>query len=436
MKRIAIKLFYKLPLPMKIKRKILKTRRNIIGYKPIVDNEVELTDDIDLVKQYAQQVLHIPDMGVHSSSYVPLSDRNYVRQEGDIKLFAYYLTQYHPTKENDAWWGKGVTEWSNVVRAVPQYLGHSQPRIPDELGYYDLRIRDNMARQIELAKQYGVYGFCFYHYWFGEGKRILEKPLNMFLEDKTLQFPFMYCWANHSWYKKFQGTSDEVLIEMPNDEKIYRGYLKAITGDLKDSRYYKIDGKPVIIIYSPSSIPNEKDVLKTWRSDAVNAGFKGLYLIAVHEVGESIDYTVRGYDASCEFHPTTMFNLLGDVPAKVEIVNKAFCGKVYDYKSIVNKKLYMKYKSPTLYRSVMTFWDNTARKNSRSTIFANTCPEDYESWLTDIIEYNRNNSMLEDNIGFINAWNEWGEGAYLEPDKEYGYALLEKTRDAIENKRV
>ena len=261
-------------------------------------------------------MLEFPNVVNESQNYIPLIKDGFKRSEEDIKLFAFYLTQYHPTKENDEWWGKGTTEWTNVTRSVPQYLGHDQPRLPDELGYYDLRIRENMERQIELAKQYGVYGFCFYYYWF-DGKRILEKPLNMFLEDKTLDIPFCYCWANHNWYKKFQGTSDEVLIKMSKEKAAYERYIDAVLPDMKDKRYYKIKNCPVLIVYRPTDIPSAKDVLHYWRNKAVDFGFDGIYIIAVHETANNEDYRKRGFDASCDFHPTTMFNVMADVTAKV-----------------------------------------------------------------------------------------------------------------------
>lgn len=435
MKGFLIRMFYKLPLPLKFKRRILRLRRQIIGYEAIKDNEVKIEADLETSHNYIDQILHIPSVSVESESYVPLSNRKFQRENDDIKLFAFYLTQYHPTKENDEWWGKGTTEWNNVARAVPQFLGQSQPRLPDELGYYDLRIKDVMRRQIELAKQYGVYGFCFYHYWFGEGKRILEKPLNMFLEDKTLDIPFFYCWANHNWYKKFQGTSDEVLIKMPDDKSIYMQYVKAISADMKDERYYKINGKPVLMVYRPSDIPNVHEVLKAWREDTEDEGFTGLYVIAVHEIGERMDYRKKGFDASSEFHPTTISNLLSKVPADAKLINSAFSGSIYDYTKIVSSQLYNSYSAPKLYKSAMTFWDNTARRNSRALVFTNESVSAYKKWIYDLIDYNRANSNLDDNLAFINAWNEWGEGAYLEPDKQYGYALLEATREAIEEKR-
>lgn len=434
MKKLLIRLFYKLPFSYSSKMKILKFRRSIIGYKEVIDNSVGVTTDNNLKDKYIEQILNIPSMTSESETYVPLSTRKYERATEDPKLFAFYLTQYHPTKENDEWWGRGTTEWNNVSRAVPQFVGHYQPRLPDELGYYDLRIKDNMRRQIELAKQYGIYGFCFYHYWF-DGRRILEKPLNMFLEDSTLDFPFMYCWANHNWYKKFQGTSDEVLIEMPKEKEAFMRYIDSVLPDMKDSRYYKINEKPVLMVYRPSDIPDVCDVINTWRKKAADYGFADLYLIAVHEGATADDYRKKGFDASSEFQPTTFSALLSKADMKVEMVNSAFDGSIHDYEKIVKQKLYNQYSAPVLYKSVMAFWDNTARKNSRGSIFNNVHPDFYEEWLRDLILYNKNTPQLDDNLIFVNAWNEWGEGAYLEPDKKYGYALLERTRDAIEKAR-
>ncbi len=432
-KRKIIQVYYSIPIPQKWKTALLRLRRRIIGYGQFDNNETRVVQDAAVGNRFIKQVLNFPSLIDNSEEYVPLSEEYYERNAKDIKFFAFYLTQYHPTKENDEWWGKGTTEWTNVTRAVPQYLGHNQPRLPDELGYYDLRIKDNMKRQIELARQYGIYGFCFYHYWFDEG-RILEKPLNMFLKDKTLDIPFCYCWANHSWHKKFQGTSDDVLIAMPETKDAYLRYIDAVLSDMKDSRYYKINNCPLLIVYRPSGIPSVKEVLGFWRRRAREEGFEGLYIMAVHEAATEEDYRKRGFDASCDFHPTTMFNLMAEAEANVEMVNTAFSGDIYDYQKIVNKKLYMQYEAPKLYRSVMTFWDNTARKNSRAQVYANPSVEAYKKWVKDVITYTHG-ADLDDNVAFINAWNEWGEGAYLEPDKKWGYALLQKTREAIEESR-
>ncbi len=205
MKDKYVRLFWKLPLSIKGKQRILQLRRKIIGYRSVSEEiSVAVADDSSL-NEYVKQVLSIPAIGNKTDGYVPETPDFYTRKKEDPDIFAFYLTQYHPTKENDEWWGKGTTEWNNVNRGIPQFSGHNQPRLPGELGYYDLRIKEVFERQIELAKKYGVKGFCFYHYWFN-GKRILEKPLEMFLSNHDLDFPFFYCWANHSWYKRFEGN--------------------------------------------------------------------------------------------------------------------------------------------------------------------------------------------------------------------------------------
>lgn len=190
--------------------------------------------------KYIEQILRIPDKDL--SAYIPITEAPYKRQGGDSKIIAYYLTQFHPDPHNEEWWGKGVTEWNNVCRAVPQFVGHYQPRLPGELGFYDLRLRENMARQIELAQMYGVYGFSFYYYWF-DGERLLEKPIEMFLADKSLDFPFSLCWANENWTKRFDGTNSGILMEQPKSVESYKNVIKDMIRFLRDERYITVQGK-------------------------------------------------------------------------------------------------------------------------------------------------------------------------------------------------
>lgn len=382
---------------------------------------------------YTQQILNIP-YG-KSEGFVDYSQSKTSNINSDIKIFAYYLTQYHPTPENDAWWGRGVTEWNNVSRSVPLFLSHYQPRIPGELGYYDLRLSENIIRQAELAKQYGLSGFCFYYYWFDEGERILEKPLNTFLENSSIEIEFFYCWANHSWYKRFDGNSNEILIHMSEDKEIYKKFIYSVISDFKDERYYKIHGKPVLVIYEAFelSLEDMREVVSFWRKHTIMEGFPDLYLIAVKKDKYISPYLKYGYDAETEFHPRTLQTETKLINSELEFVTSNFKGQVYDYKDIVENKKYFKLETNKTYRSIMTLWDNTARKNNFSLVFHNSTPRLYGAWLRDIINETKENKQLDDNLIFINAWNEWGEGAYLEPDKYYGYAMLQETRNALEN---
>lgn len=380
---------------------------------------------------YVENILKAPKL-TDERKYVPLTQEPYQRKDGDCKVIAYYLTQFHPDKHNEEWWGKGVTEWNNVTRAVPQFVGHYQPRYPGELGYYDLRIVENMQRQIELAKAYGVYGFSFYYYWF-DGDRLLEKPLEMFLEKPDeLDFPFSLCWANENWTRRFDGTNSAILMEQPSSLSSY----KAVIGDMirffKDRRYIEIDGKKLLTIYRPSLMPNPKEVLEYWRDYARKNGCGELYIIAVKENMVEKDWLAEGFDALSEFHPGTLYTNCKNITQQLNYLRNDFCGEVFSYEDIVRQKKYFRYNYPKLYRAVMPMWDNTARRDNKGMIFHGASPALYKQWLKDVITEEKQRDDLDDCMVFINAWNEWGEGAYLEPDKLYGYAYLEATKEAVE----
>lgn len=424
------RIFWKLPLPadwkeqMRVKYASQKFQREDAAES----KEISLINK-DVCEAYIKGILSIP--GSQSAYYQP--EKTYGEDKSGVTLAAYYLTQYHPTVQNDAWWGKGTTEWSNVCKAVPQYPGHYQPRIPGELGYYDLRIRENMARQIELAKNYGINVFSFYYYWF-DGKRLLEKPLNMFLQDKSLDMPFMICWANENWTRRFSGTDDGVLFGMTHDVPHYRKFIEDVWEMFLDERYYKIQGKPVMQIYRPSLVPESRQVLSYWRSFVKEKTGLDLYLIGIQENVGVADLCSQGYDAECEWQSTRVRAECREITKQVKPLRSDFMGNVYDYADMVEKRKYV-VKSTTgkkVYHSVMPMWDNTARRNQKATIFHNSTPALYQKWLSDVIGMTKENPKLDAPLIFINAWNEWGEGAYLEPDKEFGYAYLQATREAKE----
>lgn len=366
--------------------------------------------------------------------YRPLTDKIYTRQEEDCKIIAYYLTQFHPDKHNEEWWGKGVTEWNNVTRALPQYVGHYQPRVPGELGYYDLRIAENMKRQIELAKLYGIYGFSFYYYWFN-GERLLEKPLEMFLEHKEIDFPFSLCWANENWTRRFDGTNTDILMEQPNSIASYKNVIEDISRFLNDPRYIKVEGKKLLTVYRPSLMPNSLKIIEYWRKYCKENNYGELYIIAIKENSVDTDWLTAGFDAVSEFHPGTLYTNCKNISNELQYIRKDFAGEIFSYKDIVMHQKYFYYNSPKLYRAVMPMWDNTARRDNKGMIFHGSTPILYKKWLCDVIKETNARNDLEDNLIFVNAWNEWGEGAYLEPDKKYGYAYLEATRDAIMKSR-
>lgn len=383
--------------------------------------------------RYIRQVLNAPRY-YDECRFAPLTRQPYVRRDGDAKVIAYYLTQYHPDAHNEQWWGRGITEWNNVCRAVPQFEGHYQPRLPGELGFYDLRLPDNMMRQIELAKMYGVYGFSFYYYWF-DGERLLEKPLEMFLEHPELDIPFSLCWANENWTKRYDGTSRDVLIEQPKTRESYENVITDMARFLRDSRYITVDGRKLLTVYRPSFIPDTKKVLAHWREYCRRSGLGELYLIAVKEMDNDQDWLAEGFDAVSEFHPGTIYRQCLKIDQDIPFLREDFSGEVFSYKDIVINKKYFRYDYPKLYRAVMPMWDNTARRDNAGTIFHGSTPLLYKRWLKDVIKAGKERNDIEDNLIFVNAWNEWGEGAYLEPDKRFGYAYLEATKQAVEECR-
>lgn len=380
--------------------------------------------------KYIDQILSIPNK---SKEFVELPFAKYEREDNDAKVIAYYLPQFYPFKENDEWWGKGTTEWNNVCRAVPQYVGHDQPRLPGELGFYDLRLKENLERQVELAKDNGVYGFAYYYYWF-DGKRLLDKPLDMLIENKDIDMPFCLCWANENWTKRFDGTNQDVIMEQPNTVESYKDAIHDMINYLKDERYIKVNGKKLLIIYRPSFIPNFDEVLSYWRICCKNEGVGEIHIMAIKENTADLDLIKLGFNSIGEFHPGTIYKWCKDITSDMEYIREDFAGQILDYKDIVENKKYFKYELPELYRAVMPMWDNTARRNNKGMIFENASPELYKQWLKDVILESKN-KKLEENMVFINAWNEWGEGTYLEPDKKYGYAYLKATKEAVEETR-
>ena len=348
----------------------------------------------------------------------------------DVKLIAFYLPQFHQIPENDKWWGERFTEWTNVKKAIPQFKGHYQPHIPGELGYYNLTNKEVMKRQIELAKQYGIYGFCFHHYWFA-GKRLLEKPVNMLIENKDLDIPFCLCWANENWTRRWDGLDNEVLIAQKHSPEDDINFIEDISKYFNDTRYIKIDEKPVLIVYRIELFPNPEDTIVRWRKWMEDHGYKGIYLIGAQGFACK-NPTKYGLDAAVEFPPNGMYKY-NYISSQVSFKNPNFKGNIVDYSYYVNNKLYLKEDKEkyNLFKTIIPSWDNTPRRGNKSTIFYNSSPELYKQWLKDIIIYTKTKKNKDEQFVFINAWNEWGEGAYLEPDVKYGYSYLNSTKEAI-----
>jgi glycosyltransferase involved in cell wall biosynthesis len=357
--------------------------------------------------------------------YVPISYPNLA--ETDIKLIAFYLPQFHPIPENDEWWGKGFTEWTNVSKAIPQFIGHYQPRLPGELGFYDLRLPEVQKRQIELARQYGIYGFCFHFYWFKSGQ-VLERPLEQFLESKDLDFPFCINWANESWSRRWDGKDNDILLEQNHSTEDDIEFIKYVSRLFSDSRYIRIQGKPLLIIYRPSLFPNLRETAAVWRDYCRKNGIGEIYLALTHSF-EYVNPEKIGFDAAIEFAPNTF--LLKPINDEIEFTNPDFNGIVYDYNSAVNYSKVYPMPDYKKFRCIFPGWDNEARKPGSGSIFHRTSPQSYKEWLEYLCTYTRQNFSKEERFIFINAWNEWAEGAYLEPDRKYGYAYLHKTAEAL-----
>lgn len=391
-----------------------------------------------ILLQYRDQILSIPTM--RAKGYKALAQTPFVRKPSDLKLFAFYLTQYTPTAENDAWWGKGVTEWNNVCRAVPQFLGHYQPRLPGELGFYDLRLKENLQRQAELAKLYGVFGFCFYYYWF-DGRRLLDKPLDLFFNSKDIDLPFCLCWANESWRSTFSsGSAETILMEQKKTVESYENFIKDFVKYLKDDRYYTINGKKVILVYRPQDIPEPKKVLEYWRTYCREQGFGDIYLIGIWRAEEE-PYNLLdiGFDAAAEFQASSLLAYMRahKINDRLQFVGEEYTANIYSYKELVEQEVYRKnYQMNKLYHSIFPMWDNTPRRNNHGAmIFHESTPDLYQKWLKDLIADNKVRTDIDDNLAFLNSWNEWGEGSYIEPDKYWGYAYLQANREAIEESR-
>jgi lipopolysaccharide biosynthesis protein len=428
---LLVRIYVKLPLPQKIKDEFILSVRKVWPKKEEPVAPPAVTPDDDLKTRYVRQILSIP---LPSQEYVELASDTYERQPDDPMILAYYLPQYHPTQENDEWWGRGITEWHNVSRAVPQYAGHYQPRLPGELGYYDLRLKENIARQIELAKIHGIYGFAYYFYWF-DNKRLLDKPLDAFLNDPQLDFPFCLCWANESWTRRFDGSSGEVIMYQNESVESYRAFIESVKPYFADKRYIRVNGRPVLIVYRPSFVPAAPNTLAYWRACCEEAGLGNPYIIAVKENTFDGDLLSMGFDAQSEFHPGTVFRYCKNITEEINFVQEEFKGLVLDYADLVKNKKYMNFQARKLFRAVMPMWDNTPRRNNTAMIYEGSSPALYKEWLIDVLRETHSRGDLDAPFVFVNAWNEWGECAYLEPDRKYGYAYLKATRQAIEETR-
>lgn len=360
------------------------------------------------------------------------------------KVIAFYLPQFHPTQDNDKWWGKGFTEWTNVGKSKPLFPGHYQPKVPADLGYYDLRLPEVREAQAELAKEAGIYGFCYYHYWFGNGKEELELPFNEVLRLGKPKFPFMLCWANESWHKKFwnkdgKGSSKELLIEQtyPGEQDIINHFYRLLPA-FKDPRYIKEDGKPLFMIYNPLHYNERVFFMQKWNELAIENDLPGIEFIcqirdnitsdlcaSLHNEGFRYINTMRLWD---------VFNSKLTIIRRIYNRIKRYIFKIpykvdfsKNFQHLINKDDGEEYIIPT----IVPNWDHTPRSGSSGTVLSNATPEALKKQIDLIYKQASEKPFI-----FLKSWNEWGEGNYMEPDLKYGHGFLDALKDSlVQNQR-
>jgi hypothetical protein len=345
----------------------------------------------------------------------------------DVRLIAFYLPQFHPIPENDEWWGRGFTEWPGVAAARPLFRGHYQPHLPTDLGFYDLRLPEARVAQAELARQYGIHGFCYHYYWFS-GRRILQRPLDEVLRSGEPDFPFCVCWANEPWSRRWDGTDSEVLIPQEHNLQIDHALILDLLPLFADPRYIKVDGKPLLIIYRIALLPDPQALFAAWREVAQQHGLPGLHICMTEAFGQADPFS-HGCDASVQFPPHQL--VTGPINDTVQDLSSGYSGSLYDYATAMLADIVTMPTDYPRYRCVMPGWDNTPRRGLGGNVFHGSTPELYELWLREAIAFTKRRLPTEQQLVFVNAWNEWGEGAHLEPDMRFGRQYLEAPRRAL-----
>ena len=348
----------------------------------------------------------------------------------NIKTIVLYLPQFHENKENNKFWGKGFTEWTNVKKCKPYFKGHHQPRVPGDkygyLNYYDLSDVNTIEKQINLAKSHGIYGFGIYYYWFS-GKQLLKKPLNIFLKNTKIDFKFLLIWANENWTKKWDGKDENILIEQKYIKDDPINYIKDIKKYVIDKRYIKIENKPILGLYEPNKIPNLKKTIEIWRETSKQIGIGEIFILISINNNKTQDFQkLNLFDATYEFPPRNSFQN-NRIPNK-----RTFIYSELLYKSLSLNILNADFKKLPFFRGAMIEWDNCPRMN-KCEIFDHYSPQQFYIYNKIIIEWTKNHYYNDYRFIFINAWNEWGEGSYLEPDDKFGYASINSLSKAIFN---
>jgi lipopolysaccharide biosynthesis protein len=336
------------------------------------------------------------------------------------RILAFYLPQFHPTRENDEWWGKGFTEWTNVSKARPLFEGHYQPRLPANLGYYDLRVPEVREAQAAMAGSHGIEGFCYWHYWF-QGKRLLARPFDEVLTSGRPDYPFCLAWVNQAWTRRWMGEGDILQAQQYSPEDDLR-HIRWLAQAFGDRRYVRVCGRPLFLIYRPADLPSPQRTTERFRAECVRLGLPEPFLLGMNGYRD-MDYRTVGFDGTLSNEPQLrVLQEMSPLPVR------AYDGQVgvYDYVNARERMMGVERSFP-VYRSIFVSWDNTPRRGVKGVVFLNSGPERFRAGLSELVQMVADRPE-EDRLVFINAWNEWAEGNYLEPDKRNGLNYLEAVK--------
>ncbi len=375
-----------------------------------------------------------------------------------VRVIALYLPQFHPIPENDEWWGKGFTEWTNVKKAKPLCKGHVQPRVPADLGYYDLRDPETRERQAELAREAGIEGFCYYHYWFGNGRQLLERPFNEVLASGKPDFPFCLCWANHdwtnkSWKKGNTQKSGSMIMQMQYSEEDHINHFYNILPAFRDKRYITVDGKPLFAVWAPRNIPNGKRFVELWQNLARQNGLPGIHFVgytanankklpngklSLYETNKASAFYQSvldiGYDAVISSGLTRAQSIIqGRLGLAWNILTyktRIPSSSHLDYSKVMRHYYVDEDAWENVYPTLLPQWDRTPRAGSKTEFLINSSPGKFQSTIEEALSYLKDKTS-EHRILFLKAWNEWGEGNYVEPDQQFGHGWLDAIKNAI-----
>lgn len=354
------------------------------------------------------------------------------------RVLAFYLPQFHPVPENDKWYGKGFTEWTNVGKAKPLFQGHYQPQVPADLGYYDLRVPETREAQAEMAKAYGIEAFCYWHYWFGDGQRLLERPFNEVLASGKPDFPFCLAWANHSWKGIYNGVkTKESLVEQTYGGIIdYEHHFYELLPAFKDKRYVTVDGKPFFMVYAPLEIPDSKEFIDCWQQLAMKNGLKGIHFVAHTYLPSDIEKLLKlGYDAVnvvrlFEYQRTGLsFFRMAINKINREIFKHGFWCQ---YKDAMEYFSGEEDRQENVYPTIIPNWDHSPRTGRQGAIMKNSTPKLFQKHVEKSLSL-VSDKPVEHRIVILKSWNEWAEGNYMEPDLKHGRGYLEALKDALAN---